>query len=71
MVPAKDNTPDIRLLDRAALQAVATHGRPALAWEILRRNPRYKKAFEQARGESRPGRAADSVFAAHWGLHFR
>ena len=58
-------------LDRAALQTVAARGRPALAWEILRRDPRYKETFQQVRMQSRPGYSAGSDFAARWGLHFR
>ena len=71
MPPTQGIDLDSRILDRAALQTVAVHGRPALAWEVLRRDLRYKETFEQVRAQSRPGLAAVSDIATRWGLHFR
>ncbi|WP_296614651.1 DUF6499 domain-containing protein [Sphingomonas sp.] len=53
--------PDWR--DADAYAPVLLGGRPALAWELLRRDPAYR-AFV-ARDDS--ARAA----ASRWGLHFR
>jgi hypothetical protein len=39
-----------------------------LAWEFLRRNPRYVRDWEQL-DDALPGDAAD-VVAEHWGLRF-
>jgi hypothetical protein len=55
--------PDWR--DTAAYAAVLASGRPALAWELLRRDPAY-------RGDVRAVPAGDEAahFATVWGLHF-
>lgn len=58
-------------LDLAVFDAVATYGRPALAWEILRRNPAYRAAYATLPAPPVSGVAADTAFVAHWGLHFR
>ncbi|WP_156681043.1 transcriptional regulator domain-containing protein [Sphingomonas profundi] len=55
--------------DPLAYQAIIRHGRPALAWEVLRRDPAYRAAFCRARMPE-PGFAADERFVADWGLHF-
>lgn len=71
MRPTHGSDLDSGALDRAAFETVAAHGRPALAWEVLRRDPQYKETFEQVRAQSRPGLAADGDFTTRWGLHFR
>ena len=53
-----------------ALTAVTRFGRPALAWEVLRRDPAYRAAYASLK-TPRAGVAADDIFAARWGLHFR
>lgn len=55
--------PDWR--DTVAYAAVLAGGRPALAWELLRRDPVYRSDFSARRGDD-----ADTHFAAMWGLHF-
>jgi hypothetical protein len=55
----------------AVLAAVARLGRPALAWEVLRRDPAYRAAFARLRSFPAPAIAADAAFVARWGLHFR
>jgi hypothetical protein len=55
--------PDWR--ETAAYAAVLAGGRPALAWELLRRDPAYRSDFSAV-----PGDAAAAHFAAVWGLHF-
>ncbi|ARS28741.1 transcriptional regulator domain-containing protein [Sphingomonas sp. KC8] len=54
----------------AAYAAVARFGRPALAWEVLRRDPAYRAAFSHLTGLPPHGVAADPAFVARWGLHF-
>lgn len=59
--------PDWR--DKAAYDAIPAFGRDALAWEILRRDPVYRR-FVSARtltGEISVGGFGPSV---DWGLHF-
>ena len=59
--------PDWR--DRAAYDVIATHGRDALAWEVLRRNPVYRRSA--AAGELTAETSAGALGAAGaWGLHF-
>lgn len=53
--------PDWR--DAAAYASVLVCGRPALAWELLRRDPDYRAAVANA--------GVGSDIGAHWGLHFR
>lgn len=53
--------PDWR--DAAAYAPVLAGGRPALAWELLRRDPDYR-AFAANAGTSNEA-------IARWGLHFR
>ncbi|MDT9598611.1 transcriptional regulator domain-containing protein [Sphingosinicella rhizophila] len=52
--------PDWR--DAGAYAPVLAGGRPALAWELLRRDPDYG-AFARRGGATTAG-------AARWGLHF-
>lgn len=54
-----------------ALDAVLRHGRPALAWEVLRRDPGYRAAHARLTVAPRAGIAAEPAFVADWGLHFR
>lgn len=51
--------PDWR--DAGAYAPVIAGGRPALAWELLRRDPEYR-AF--------PAKAGIRCDASRWGLHF-
>lgn len=53
--------PDWR--ETGAYAPIVAGGRPALAWELLRRDPAYR-AFADGAG---PGDAD----ASDWGLHFR
>jgi len=53
-----------------AFDAVARHGRAALAWEALRRDPAYRAAYARLLTLPAPGRGADPAFVARWGLHF-
>jgi hypothetical protein len=46
-------------------------GRPALAWEVLRRDPAYCTAYDGLAAISPSETAVDAIFAAKWGLHFR
>jgi hypothetical protein len=57
--------------DPAAYQAIARRGRPALAWEILRRDPAYRAAYAALPASGDAGAVADANFVAQWGLHFR
>jgi hypothetical protein len=57
--------------DPEAYQAVLRYGRPALAWEVLRRDSDYRESYARLPSLPRPGIAADPDFAARWGLHFR
>lgn len=41
---------------------VLAGGRPALAWELLRRDPAYRAFFDRVGPEGK---------ASRWGLHFR
>mgnify|MGYP006408355523 CR=1 FL=1 len=56
---------------RAAYEAVMRRGRPALAWEVLRRDPAYCTAYDGLAAISPSETAVDAIFAAKWGLHFR
>lgn len=53
--------PDWR--DAGAYASVLAGARPALAWELLRRDPAYRASVAEARP-----RCGD---ASRWGLHFR
>jgi len=57
--------------DPEACQAVLRYGRPALAWEILRRDPGYRESYDRLPTLPRPEVAADPDFTLRWGLHFR
>ncbi|WP_371433220.1 transcriptional regulator domain-containing protein [Novosphingobium sp.] len=54
-----------------AFEAVMRRGPSALAWEVLRRDPGYIAEYRQLAPTAEPGVAADQVFAARWGVHFR
>lgn len=56
--------------DTDAYQAIVRRGRPALAWEVLRRDPDYRRAYAAMGALPDPGIAAGPSFVAHWGLHF-
>ena len=56
--------------DPDAYDAVARHGRAALAWEVLRRDPGYRAAYAGLPMRPIPGIVADPAFVARWGLHF-
>jgi len=51
--------------DPDAFDAIARHGRSALAWEVLRRDPDYQAAFAGVVASR-----AEPAFVAGWGLHF-
>jgi hypothetical protein len=53
--------PDWR--DTEIYAPVLAGGRPALAWELLRRDPAYR--------EDCAGAGASSDVGSRWGLHFR
>ena len=61
----------MRMLDPIAYQAVARRGRPALAWEVLRRDPAYRIAWSRLPAPPLKNLAAGADFVAQWGLHFR
>ena len=42
-----------------------------LAWEFLRRNPNYRKAYEELVAAGRLTEEVAREFAAYWGLRFR
>jgi hypothetical protein len=50
---------------------IARCGPPALAWEVLRRQPDYRDAYKDVAMRTAPGVATDAEFVANWGLHFR
>ena len=54
-------------MEPANYAAIFAGGRPALAWELLRRDPAYIAA---ANGYS-VGSLATVDFERKWGLHFR
>ena len=56
--------------DPDALEAIARRGRPALAWEVLRRDRAYCAAFSGLPTLPHAGVATGADFVAHWGLHF-
>lgn len=58
------------MLDTAAHEAIARRGRPALAWEVLRRDPAYRAAYTRLPVLPRTHATADADFVAQWGLHF-
>jgi hypothetical protein len=60
--------PDWR--DAGAYAPALAGGRPAIAWELLRRDPGYRADYAaRASGDASRDTVAD--FAAEWGLHFR
>ena len=50
--------------------AIARAGRSALAWEVLRRDPAYRAAYDRLLALPVTGASADPAFVADWGLHF-
>lgn len=58
------------ILDPEALAAVRRLGRPALAWEVLRRDPAYGAAYHAWSQPSERRVVVDPAFTARWGLHF-
>ena len=57
-------------IDAKAHAAVGRLGRPALAWEVLRRDPAYRAAFSEMTLKAGNRDAADPAFSARWGSHF-
>ena len=60
--------PDWR--DRAAYDVISTLGRYALAWEVLRRDPVYRR-FASANVLTAETTAGELGASGDWGLHFR
>jgi hypothetical protein len=60
--------PDWR--DADAYAPVLAGGRPAIAWELLRRDEAYRADYAVTAGFS-PARDQAATFATKWGLHFR
>jgi hypothetical protein len=56
--------------DSNAFKAIVLRGRSALAWEVLRRDPAYRAAYQALSAPPVAG-VADAEFTARWGLHFR
>jgi len=54
----------------AVSEAVTRWGRPALAWEVLRRDPAYRASYASLPSIPGAGEAATADFVARWGLHF-
>ena len=50
--------------------AIARAGRSALAWEVLRRDPAYRAAYDRLPALPAAEASADPAFIADWGLHF-
>lgn len=59
--------PDWR--ERAAYDVIATLGRDALAWEVLRRDPAYRR-FASASALTAEISARGLEASGDWGLHF-
>lgn len=53
-----------------AFDAIMRRGRPALAWEVLRRDSGYQAVFARLAKPLDPCDAAAPAFVADWGLHF-
>lgn len=56
--------------DLDAFDAITRAGRSALAWEVLRRDPAYRAAYDRLPALPAAGASADPAFVADWGLHF-
>src|SRR3546814_17918715 len=56
--------------DPAPFEAIVLRGRSALAWEVLRRDPAYRAAYQALSAQPVPG-VADPEFAARWRMPFR
>ena len=59
--------PDWR--DRAAYDVIPALGRDALAWEVLRRDPVYRR-FASANALAAEISACEPGASGDWGLHF-
>ena len=57
--------------DVAGHDAILRRGPTLLAWEVLRRNPAYRLAYDAQQASSVAGMAAGTDFVARWGMHFR
>lgn len=57
-------------LDVEAHATVSRLGRPALAWEILRRDPTYRQAYKGLSLKREGSEAVDPFFSTRWGLNF-
>ena len=60
--------PDWR--DADAYAPVLAGGRPAIAWELMRRDPGYRADYADRGCDGVPC-SQSAPFAAEWGLHFR
>jgi len=60
--------PDWR--DADAYAPALSGGRPAIAWELMRRDPDYRADYAH-RGCGGVPFGQPAAFAAEWGLHFR
>lgn len=60
--------PDWR--DADAYAPALAGGRPAIAWELMRRDPSYRADYAD-RGFGGVPCSEAATFAAEWGLHFR
>jgi hypothetical protein len=56
--------------DGGAYAPMLAGGRPAIAWELLRRDPAYRADYA-AFGCGGATQDRTSTLAAEWGLHFR
>ena len=52
-------------------RSVIEGGRPALAWELLRRDPLYCEDWQLRPGEHAVVSPGDVGAEARWGVHFR
>ena len=57
-------------LNSEAHAVVRRLGRPALAWEILRRDPASREAYRGLSLKREGSEALDPLFSTRWGLHF-
>jgi hypothetical protein len=54
--------------DAGAYAPALAGGRPAIAWELMRRDPAYRADYAVRGGVLHD---LSATFAADWGLHFR
>lgn len=57
--------------DEADYNAILRRGPMLLAWEVLRRDPAYRSAYDAQKANILLGMAAEPDFLARWGMHFR